>query len=147
MQQIAERATAKEAINQSIRKLKSFGEFLKLDDKQQVDIIAPFERLIKEIELERFIGNIRTKAHSAITDMYQRQLELMSRWATPPPPPVKPGIPPEPPKPRVVYVRKDNVKVNFPKPSLETRQDVEDYLAALRIQYLRIIDEEKRISL
>ena len=147
VQQIAERATAKDAINQSIQKLKSFGEFLKLEDKQQVDIIAPFERLIREIEHERFIGNIRTKAHSAITDMYQRQLELMSRWATPPTPPVKPGIPPEPPKPRVVYVRKDNVKVNFPKPVLENKQDVEDYLAALRVQFLRIIDEDKRISL
>jgi len=39
------------------------------------------------------------------------------------------------------------VKINFKKPSLETKQDVEEYLAALREQYFRIIDENKRISL
>jgi len=145
VQQIAERVTAKESINQSIQKLKSFKEFLKLDSKQQADIIAPFERLIKEIDQERFIGNIRTKANNANNDIYQKQLEQMSRWATPPPP-LPPGNT-EPPKPKVVYVRKDNVKVNFSKPVLENKQDVEDYLAALRVQFLRIIDEDKRISL
>jgi hypothetical protein len=30
---------------------------------------------------------------------------------------------------------------------LETKQEVEEYLAALKEQYLRIFDEDKRISL
>jgi hypothetical protein len=30
---------------------------------------------------------------------------------------------------------------------LETQQDVEDYVEALKQQYLRIIDQDKRISL
>lgn len=140
-----ERETATVAIRQSISKLKSFVDFTKLDTKQQEEIITPFEKLIKEIELERFIGNIRTKANNATTDLYQRQLELMMRLANPPKP-VEPGST-EPAKPRVVFVRKDSVKINFTKPALETKQDVEDYLAALREQYLRIIKEDKRISL
>jgi uncharacterized protein (UPF0147 family) len=142
-QQKLERETATEAISQSINKLKSFADFAKLDSKQQDEIIAPFERVIKEIEQERFIGNIRTKANNATTDLYQKQLELMMRWANPPKP-VDPGSP-EPAKPKVVFVRKDSVKINFTKPALETKQDVEDYLAALKEQYLRIIDEDKRI--
>jgi hypothetical protein len=82
-QQKRERETATEAIQQSINKLKSFADFAKLDSKQQDEIIAPFERVIKEIEQERFIGNIRTKANNATTDLYQKQLELMMRWANP----------------------------------------------------------------
>lgn len=146
-QQKTERETAKDAVNQSIQKLKSFDDFLKLEAKQQAEILAPFERIINEIEHERFIGNIRTKANNATTDLYQRQLELITRLAAPPAPPSAPGELPEPLKPRIVYVRKDNVKVNFSKPVLENKQDVEDYLAALKEQYLRIIEEDKRISL
>jgi len=37
--------------------------------------------------------------------------------------------------------------VPFKKPQLETQQDVEDYVEALKQQYLRIIDQDKRISL
>jgi len=144
-QQKVERVSATEAILQSMSKLKSFAEFKKLKNKQQEEITAPFEKIIKEIEQERFIGNIRTKANNTTTDLYQRQLELMMRLANPPKP-VEPGSP-EPPKPKVVFVMKDSVKINFTKPALETRQDVEDYLAALKEQYLKIIDEDKRISL
>ena len=144
-QQKLERETATEAILQSINKLKSFADFAKLDGKQQDEIIAPFEKVIKELEQERFIGNIRTKANNATTDLYQKQLELMMRWANPPKP-AEPGST-ELAKPKVVFVRKDSVKINFTKPALETKQDVEDYLAALKEQYLRIIDENKRISL
>jgi hypothetical protein len=144
-QQKLEREKAKTSIQQSIVKIKSFADFAKLESKQQDEIIAPFERVIKEIELERFIGNIRTKANNATTDLYQKQLELMMGWANPPKP-VETGST-EPAKPKVVFVRKDSVKINFSKPALETKQDVEDYLAALKEQYLRIIDEDKRISL
>lgn len=145
LQQKVERADASEAILNCISKLKSFTDFTKLNKVQKEEISAPFEKIIKEIEQERFIGNIRTKANSATTELYQKQLELMMRLANPPKP-VEPGSP-EPPTPKVVFVRKDSVKIHFTKPALETRQDVEDYLAALKEQYLRIIDEDKRISL
>jgi len=145
VQQKAERETAIEAIHNSIAKLKSFADFTKLDVRQQEEIITPFNTVIKEIEEERFIGNIRTKANNASIDMYHKQLELMMGLVNPPKP-EEPGSP-EPAKPKVVFVRKDSVKVKFSKPALESKQDVEDYLAALREQYFRIIDEDKRISL
>lgn len=144
-QQKLERANATDAINQSINKLKSFADFAKLNSTQQDEIIAPFERVIKEVEQERFIGNIRTKANNAITDLYQKQLEMLMRCANPPKTEEFGGS--ELPKPKIVFVRKDSVKVNFSKPALETKQDVEDYLTALKEQYLKIIDEDKRISL
>ena len=144
-QQRIERDKARDAVQQSIAKLKSFEDFVKLDNSQQSQITVPFEQVIGEIEKERFIGNIRSKANNATSDLYQRQLEFMMRLANPP----KPEDPAstEPAKPKVVFVRKDSVKINYSKPALETKQDVEDYLNALREQYLRIIDEDKRISL
>jgi hypothetical protein len=144
--QTLEREIAFEGIGQSLSKLKSFEEFVKLSEVQQREITLPFEKLISDIQQERFIANIRTKANKAETDLYEKQLELMMRLANPPKP-VEPGKPAEPPKPKIIFVRRDSVKVAYSKPALETRQDVEDYLGALKEQYLRIIDEDKRISL
>lgn len=152
--QQTERLAAIESIQSSIAKLKQFNDFTLLNEKQQAEIIAPFENSIKEIEHERFIGNIRSKAYNANVDVYQRQLEKMLTLATPPAPAPKPveGVASAPIEqltkvPKITFVRKDSVKINFKKPALETKQDVEEYLTALREQYFRIIDEDKRISL
>ena len=151
--QQSERKAAKESIQSSIEKLKQFADFAKLNEKQQTEILAPFENSIKEIEDERFIGNIRSKAYNTNVDVYQRQLEKMLSLANPPLPTTKPvsNVAGEPTPtftpPKITFVRKDSVKINFKKPALETKQDVEEYLTALREQYFRIIDEDKRISL
>lgn len=140
-----ERDIAKDSIQQSIDKLKSFVDFGKLSTAQQDDIISPFEQIVKDLDIERFIGNIRSKAHNASADLYQKQLELMMRWANPPKPEEQgKGVPDTP---KIIFVRKDSVRINFAKPALESTQDVEDYIAALKEQYLRIINEDKRISL
>ena len=144
--QTLEREIAFEGIGQSLSKLKSFEEFAKLSEVQQREITLPFEKLISDIQQERFIANIRTKANKAETDLYEKQLELMMRLANPPKP-VEPGKPAEPPKPKIIFVRRDSVKVAYSKPALETKQDVDEYIEALRVQYIRIINEDKRISL
>jgi len=141
----AERETASVSVRQAIDKLKSFEDFRKLSPSQQIDILKPFETALTEITQERFIGNIRTKANFTNTDLYQKQLEWMSQLANPQKPAEPGGT--EPPKPHIVFVRRDSVKINFSKPALETQQDVEDYVAALKEQYLKIIEENKRISL
>jgi hypothetical protein len=144
-QQQAERDKATVAITQCIDKIKSFAEIEKLSAVQLQEILAPLQQAIQQISAERFIGNIRTKANESVNELYDRQVELMMRLANPPAA-VEPGTT-ELPKPRITIVRKDSVKVNFPKPALVTRQDVEDYLAALRVEYMKIIDDQKRISL
>lgn len=53
----------------------------------------------------------------------------------------------ESPKPKVVFVSKNSVKINFTKPALEAKQDVEDYLAALKEQYGSILLKQKNFSL
>jgi hypothetical protein len=140
-----ERATASESIKQTIDKLKSFDDFAKLTAPQQIEVLKPLEVAITEITEERFIGNIRTKANYINNEVYQKQLDRMNQLANP----IKPSEPgsPEPPKQRIVFVLRDSVKVQFKKPQLETQQDVEDYVEALKKQYLKIIDENKKISL
>lgn len=140
-----ERETATASTKQTIDKLKSFEDFGKLTPAQQLDVLRPFEAALTELAQERFIGNIRTKANLITNDTYQKQLEWMSQLANPPKP-TEPGGK-EPPKPRIVFVPRESVKVQFKKPQLETQQDVEDYVAALKEQYLKIIDDNKRISL
>jgi hypothetical protein len=141
----SEREMAIQSIKQTIDKLKSFDDFAKLTAPQQIDILKPFETAIADLNQERFIGNIRTKATYTKNDVYQKQLEWMSQLANPPKPAEPGGT--EPPKPRIVFVPRDSVKVQFKKPQLETQQDVEDYVEALKKQYLKIIDDNKRISL
>lgn len=145
-QQTIEREKAIEDIQQSMTKLQSFQDFNKLDTQQQQGILQPFERAIHDIKNERFIGNIRDKARSTANEVYQKHLELMMLLANPPQPIVQ-GSTSTPPKPKITFVRKDSVKIGYAKHALETEQDVEDYLAALRKEYLRIIHEDKKISL
>ncbi|MBN8706499.1 MAG: BREX system P-loop protein BrxC [Bacteroidetes bacterium] len=144
-QQKVEREQATETIVEFISKLKSFEDFDRLDARQKEEIVLPFTRVIKEIELERYIGNIKTKVNFVITDLYQKQIEVMSQWANPQKPeePGKHDLP----KPKVLFVRKDTVKIYFKKPALENQKDVEDYLDLLKKEYLKIINENKRISL
>jgi hypothetical protein len=134
------------AINASIDKLKSFYDFKGLNENNQTLVLEPLEKLITEINSERFIGNIRTKSNYASTDLYQKQLELMTKLATPAPAATVVGEEATV-KPKIVYVIKNSIKVNYAKPSLETKQDVEDYIKALKTELDRIIDEQKRISL
>jgi len=143
--QITEREHALNTIKQRIDKLSTFEEFITLDSIQQDDILAPFEKAQKEIETEKFIGNIRAKAVSVTTNLYQRQVETMMQLANQSEEGEQDTT--MPPKPSILFVRKDSIHIKFNKPSLETEQDVENYLVALKEQYLRIINDNKRISL
>ncbi len=53
----------------------------------------------------------------------------------------------EPKVERVTYIKGASVSVSFPKPSLDTKEDVENYIEQLKARYLEIIEEDKRISL
>ena len=149
-----ERNLAIESIQSSIEKLKKFNDFNKFDDKQKSEILAPFEKRIKEIETERFIGNIRSKAYNTTSDIYQCQLEKMTSLVNSNLPSLTPtqidvnDIEKNPySAPKISFISKDSIKINFKKPALETKQDVEEYLEVVKEHYFSIIDEEKRISL
>lgn len=140
-----EREIASGEIKLSKEKLSSFAEFSKLDKSKQHEILAPFEKIANEIEKEKFISNIQTKMYNASINLYKQQLELMIYLANPPKPDDSGDT--EPAIPKVLFVSKDNIKVNYSKPALETKQDVEEYIVELKKELIKVIEENKRISL
>jgi hypothetical protein len=139
--QETERNSAIASIQSSIDKLKKFNDFNKFDEKQKSEILAPFEKIIKEIETERFIGNIRSKAYNTTSEIYQRQLEKMTSLVNSNLPSITPtqidvnDIEKNPySAPKISFISKDSIKINFKKPALETKQDVEEYLEVVKEQ-------------
>jgi hypothetical protein len=138
-----ERKKGIEIINELTEHLKAFPEFKKISKADQGDLLKPLIVVQEKIKAERFIGNIRVIISQMKDDEYPRIIERMISWANPAPP--EAGD--ETPKPRITYVTKDSVKVDYKKPALETKEDVEEYVNALKAKYLKIINDNKRISL
>ena len=140
---VQERIAAIEKITDAKNKLTAFTEYKKLNVLQQTDLLKPFEELIAEVNIERFIGNVRAKMVQADGDLYYKQIDHLLQEATPLTPAGETGTPEK----KKVYVRKDSIKVGFSKPSLETVEDVGTYVNALKDELIKLIKEGKRISL
>lgn len=140
-----EREIANAEIMQSIEKIKAYDDFSKLDKNKQEEILKPLTDSIANINNEKFIGNIRAKLAEVQNRIFAEQLNKMSTLANPPKPADKKGS--EAVKPEVTYVQTKNIKVKYNKPSLETESDVESYVNELKVEYIKIIKDNKRISL
>ena len=130
-------------INELTEHLKAFPEFSKISKTQQGELLKSLIDIQERIKVERFIGNIRVIVSQMKDDEYPNIIERMISWANPAPP-EKSGVTP---KPRITYITRDSVKVKYKKPALETKEDVEEYVNELKAQYLKIINDNKRISL
>ena len=143
-----ERNLATTEITNCIEKLKAYPDFAKLDKPKQDEILAPFTNTIASIGNERFIGNIRAKLSDIQTRIFSEQLDKMTLMANPPKPISKDDPKTtEPPIPKVTYILNKSIKVKYNKPSLETEEDVNNYVSELKEEYIKIIKDNKRISL
>jgi len=142
-----EKALALEKIEESMRKLKSTYEFGTLHHSSQDKILSPFLKEMEKVKQQRFIANIRQVKENVgqlVTDQLNVMMELLK-----PPKPVetsgdsKPEV--QEPKPR--YVNKNNVRFSFDKNVLQTEQDVEEYVEALKKAFLEQIQNNRRINL
>jgi hypothetical protein len=50
-------------------------------------------------------------------------------------------------KPAIEYVAQASLRVDFDKPWLETKEDVEQYLDQMRVAMLKVVNEGKRVQL
>lgn len=142
-----EQEECKSAIEAVIGKLKLYAEFQKLDTAQQDEIIRPFEECLTEISNERFIGNIKSKKSYAESDLYQRQIDILMRLAQPEQEDTSDNSSDTPATSPKRYVKKENIKVSFSKPALETTEDVESYIKELKEIYIDTINDNTRILL
>lgn len=146
------RYEVKTLIDNKLQGLTSLPSYSTLEASQQSQITAIFDSINLSIADDRFIGNILAKKDD-VTQAYNRCLESINQWIEEKQQKTsnsgKPGTPsPAPHKViRKIVNKQKAMTVEFNKPILENRQDVEDYIKALRIQLMDYIDKNNNIML
>jgi len=132
-----ERQLTEGEIDKAIKRIQSHEDYKKLNESQKKEVIKPFEEELKKVKDQRFIANLRETRAKVKGSLLEHQLNEMVRLATPP----------EVDEPVVHYQRLTSVKVNFPKSELQTVEDVDEYVKALKAALAELIKQNKRISL
>ena len=142
----------KKSIETKLAALTSLSTFATLEASQQGLVTAMFAALKAKAENERFIGNLIAMGEE-IENAYDTCLTSINKWVKEAAErkaqqQKKPGDPQPPTRPVKTYVNKTSaMNVQFSKNVLETREDVEQYVDALRERLLGFIDQDKNIML
>ncbi|MBP6870975.1 MAG: BREX system P-loop protein BrxC [Bacteroidales bacterium] len=136
-----EKTVAIEEIQQIIIIIKDHEDFSKLDNSHQARLIEPFEQEIRKLKEQKYIANIHQARERAKNSLLEQQLNELARLITPP---EESG---EASEPKVHYIRRNSIKVEFPKTELRTEQDVLDFIETYKKELLKQIRENRRISL
>lgn len=162
-----ERTKLIDDIEMKFSAIKSLPAYSTLKSHQTKQVETIFTAMKKGAEEERFIGNLIAN-QSEVTRAYNRVLDSINSWveqnnkddesdpssgsgeadgsgstgAT-----GTGGSHTKPRKVRKVINRQKAMTVNYSKPMLETKEDVEAYLDSLRKQLMRYIDNETSIML
>lgn len=150
-------------ISNKLQNLTSLPTYATLEVSQQSQITAIFDAIRASIADDRFIGNLLAKKDS-VNKAYNKCIESINQWIEEKQKEEEEHIrqaqtpggngggnttPPATPK-KVIrkFVNKQKaMTVEFSKPMLENKQDVEDYINALRTQLLDYIDKNNNIML
>lgn len=152
--QSAARNEAVALINDKFAAIKAIPAYTQIPEYLRSQIDKFFSILSDNAKEERFIGNLKAMK-SDIDRAYENSLKSINKWVedeankpvTPPAgggntPPVKPATPVK------TFVRKESaMNVSFNKPMLETEEDVNAYLEALRTKMMSYINQNKNIML
>ena len=141
-----------------LQSLLSLPAYATLEANQQNQIKAIFEALRISIQDGRFIGNLLAKKTDVI-DSYDKCIDSINRWIDEKQKAEEERIrrgkeddksktPPTPKKVVRKMVNKQKaMSVQFDKPMLETKEDVEKYITALRSKLMEYIDHDSNIML
>lgn len=150
--QEAERQTALQNIETKLAALTSLSSFATLEASQQGQVTAMFAALKTKTENERFIGNLIAMGEE-ISNAYDTCLTSINKWVKEAAErkaqqPNGTGGQQPPTRPVKTYVNKTSaMNVQFSKNVLETKDDVEEYVNALRERLLGFINQDKNIML
>lgn len=155
------RHEVEELISNKLQNLTSLPTYATLEAFQQSQITAIFGAISASIAEDRFIGNLLAKKDS-VNKAYDKCIESINQWIEErqqeedlkhkekeknngggytTEPPIKTPVP------RTFVNKQKAMTVDFGKPMLENKQDVEDYINALRSQLLDYIDKNNNIML
>ncbi|MBT4400213.1 MAG: hypothetical protein HOD37_12075, partial [Bacteroidetes bacterium] len=137
-----ERQSAIECVENIISNFKEKNEYASLGDDKQSQLILPFDQVIKNIQSQQHIANIKDLKTNTKDQLFENQLnnmmELVNATAN-----TKDSIN----EPVVEYVSKHSIKVNYNKAELLTEEDVDNYVAALEQALKELIRKKMRIIL
>ena len=152
--QSAARNEAVALINEKFAAIKAIPAYTQIPENLRSQIDKFYSILSDNAKEERFIGNLKAMK-SDIDHAYENSLKSINKWVedeankpvTPPAgggntPPVQPATPVK------TFVRKESaMNIPFDKPMLETEEDVNAYLEALRTKMMSYINQNKNIML
>ena len=153
--QNTERDNILEAISAKLATLTALPTFATLEASQQSQITAMFAALKATAQNERFIGNLIAMS-SSVNESYDRCIKSINTWVEAAAEAERKrqeeaagGVPaPAPARPVKTYVNKQSaMNVQFSKTVLETKEDVEAYIEALKERLMGYIDQNKNIML
>lgn len=141
-------------INDKFAAIKAIPAYTQIPENLRSQIDKFFSILSENAKEERFVGNLKAMK-SDIDHAYENSLKSINKWVedeankpvTPPAgggntPPVQPATPVK------TFVRKESaMNIPFDKPMLETEEDVNAYLEALRTKMMSYINQNKNIML
>jgi len=124
-----------ERYEEAIEDLKTREEFSELSNPQKEQVMGPLQQELKKAKDERFIGNLRDQRSRLSSHLFTDQLNMMIALAQPEEEDGKQD------KPKRRFIKETNLHPSFSKKELETEEDVDEYLEALRKS---MIDHIKR---
>jgi energy-coupling factor transporter ATP-binding protein EcfA2 len=151
------RARAVDRLNTMQARMQSMDEYQKLPEPRQQELNEPYKSLATYFDDQYLIAVINDRLRAFEDSGYQKLLTKMVEMATPKPqPPVNDPSDEldeqddEPPKqiqePRVQYVQARQLNIEFDKAWLESEDEVERYLDAMRQAMLEQIQKGKKVQ-
>lgn len=119
-------------------------DFIKLTPVQQEKILQTLDSEITKLENQRYIANIRQASYFISSDLHTRLLNEIANMSKPPVVVSDDGVKVQP---KIHYIRKENIRVNYPKRELQSVSDVDEYVEALKAALLEQIRQDRRITL
>jgi hypothetical protein len=134
-----ERTKTKSEIESAINRIETHADFDLLNYNHKKEVLKPFEDELKKLTEQRYIANLRDTRTTIKEKLLNQQLNELVKLAHPVTDKVE-EIP-------VNYLPLKSVKIHFIKNELQTNEDVDKYLEALKTALTLLIKQNKRISL
>lgn len=140
-----EKELTKTETEKVINRIKDHDDFKKLNELHQLQIIRRFEDELKKLKDQRFIANLRETRSMVKGRLLEQQLNEMVRLSIPKVTEKEIDVVND--EPIVHYQRLNTVRFDFSKSELRTIEDVEKYVEKLKENLIKLIEQNKRITL
>lgn len=134
---LGEKDVTVEIAEEYVTKLKQRAEFDQLSASAKEEVLLPFNEVLNRIRNERYIGNLKNIRYYELADLYTGRLNRMNELAAPD----------EETKPRRMFIKQSKIQLLIDKKELETEEDVDEYLKALREAMVKQIQKNRNIIL